>query len=460
MDIVPRRISVEEQPKKQKNKRKKIIKKVIEIVKKKASHRKERNATKLARKGYQRKIREVQRVAKVEKEKSGIIWFFPFSRIVFALSALIIIAVIAFVVLTLNSKLTITLTFTQDVITIEDEIKVDVNEVEINIEDKVIPGKFFEVEKEKWEMFASTGSVEENIKAQGTIKVYNSHNPPRPVALVKNTRFLSSGGGKIFRAIEKIYLPSATIQGGKVIPSVTEIQVIAENVGSDYNIEPSKFSVPGLAGTAIYYTVFAESEEKIYGGAENTVTKITDDDLENAKIEIANIIKSSALTALKRKIPSGFMLDDSAIIEENIETTCFKTADTITPDFNCYGKINLKSIAIETESLKSIALGFLLAVKPSLKELRPESLEISFDVKGESIRAGKMVIGIIASVKSFEQLNKDVLFYQVYGKKADNIRGVILDNFFQIERVELKFWPFWVKRAPKDVDRIKIDLTF
>lgn len=457
MDIVPRRAVLEEQPKKQKRKKRKVREKVRTKVKEQAMRRRKRMQKRRVRKSQKRRSRGSD---KVKREKRGGLWRFPFSRAIFVLGVLIIVVVVIFVVLTLKSKLTLTLTFAQSTITVEDEIEVDIDSTEISVENKVIPGKFFEIEKEKWEIFASTGSVEENVKAEGVIKVYNAHNPPRPVALVAQTRFLSSGGGKIFRAAERIYLPPATIQGGKVVPSVTEIQVVANASGKDYNIEPSKFSVPGLAGTALYYTVSGESEEKMQGGAENTVTKVTEEDLKNAKIELAGILKNSAVIALQRKVPSGFVLDESATIEEDVETTCFKTAETITPDFNCYGKMKLKGLAFQTEDLKSIVLGFFLAVKPSSKELREESLEISSDIKGGSVKVGKMVLSVSAEVKSFEQLNQDLLFYQVYGKKAENIRRVILDNFTQIEKVELRFWPFWVKRAPKDIERIKINLTF
>ena len=463
MDIVPRRTVIEEQPKKQKKNKRKIREKVKEKVKERVTQRRKKTAVKRARKSEQKRNRgpkRVKRVKTAKREKRGGVWLSPFSKVVFALSALIIIVVIVFVVLTLKSKLALTLTFVQNAISIEDEIEVDVDQATVSVENKAIPGKFFEIEKEKWEIFASTGSLEENVKAQGIIKVYNAHNPPRPVALVAQTRFLSSGGGKIFRAQDRIYLPPATIQGGKVVPSVIEVQVMADGTGEEYNIEASKFSVPGLAGTALYYTVSAESEDRIQGGASNTVTKITLDDLKNAKTELASILKNSAIVALRRKIPSGFVLDESAIIAEDVETTCFKTVNTVTPDFNCYGKIKLKGLAFETEHLKNIALGFFLAVKPSLQEMREESLEMSFEMKGEVVRAGKMVLSLSAEAKSFEQLNKDLLFYQVYGKKAENIRRVILDNFSQIEKVELRFWPFWVKRAPKDIERIKIDLTF
>lgn len=466
MDIVPQRPALEEQPKSEKREKKRVGDGLKQGRQRRKEAKQRRTAAKRARKSErkQRKIdegrtkKEARRERK-ERRQQRVRAASPLSRVAFVLGGLIIIAASVFVILSLKSKLSLTLYFAQELITVQDEVEVDVEGTEINVEDKVIPGKFFEIEKEKWEVFAATGRVEEDHRAEGVIKVYNSHNPPRPVALVEKTRFLSSGGGKIFRALERIYLPAASIKGGKVVSSVTEIRVGAAEPGPDYNIEPSKFSVPGLAGTALYYTIWAESEEPMRGGEEGEVAKVTEDDLKDAKAELARLVKNSAITSLERELPSGFVLDEGAVVEEDIETTCFKTAETITPDFNCYGKIKLKGLAFKLEDLKSIALGFIEEVKPSSKELRPGSLEVSFALKGAAAKAGKMVLSVSAEAEAYEQLNQDLLFYQVYGKKAEHIRRVILDNFPQIEKVYLRFWPFWVKRAPKNIERIDINLT-
>lgn len=457
VDIVPQRIALVEQPKKARRRKKKITQKLSQ----KGRAWWARKESRRALKRQERKARRAGRAKKRREQKalSQARGVFSFSKLVFAAAVLVIVAAAVFVVLTLKSKLTLSLYFAQQNIAIEDEVKVDVDQTEPDLENKVIPGKFFEEEKEKWEVFAATGKVAADRKAGGVIKVYNSHNPPRPVTLVSQSRFLSSGGGKIFRALEKIYLPSASIKGGKIVPSVTEIKVEAQEAGADYNIEPSKFSVPGLAGTALYYTVWAESEKPMEGGSEEEVTKVTEDDLENAKQELALILRNSAQNSLKRKVSEGFVLDDSAIVEEDIETTCFNAAETVALDFNCYGKIKLKGLAFKAEDLKNIAFGFIKAVKPSSKELREESLEVSSVLKGVVTKAGKMVLSVSAAAKAYEQLNQDLLFYQIYGKKAEDIRKVILDNFPQIEKVQLSFWPFWVRRAPKNIERINIRLT-
>lgn len=442
LDIVPQEeVVLEEQPKKEKKKKKARGGKIRRKLKEGIEKRKERK----------------ERKERKSKKREG---FFPFSRIFFALGVFVIVAGAVFVILTLKSKLTLTLYFAQEEISVQDEVKVDVEKTEPDLENKVIPGKLFGIEKEKWEVFAATGKVAEDQRAQGLIKAYNSHNPPRPVALVAQTRFLSSGGGKIFLATQKIYLPPASFQGGKLVPSVTEIKVQAQEPGPDYNIAPSKFSVPGLAGTALYYTVWAESGQTMQGGTATEVLKITEDDLKNAKVELAKILRNTAQEGLIRELPKEFiLLQDGATIEEDIETTCFKEAETVAPDFNCRGKINLKGLAFKEEDSKTIALGFLQAIKPSSKELKEDSLEMSFVLRGAAAKAGKMVLSVSAKAKAYERLNQDLLFYQLYGKKAEHIKKLILDNFPQIEKVQLKFWPFWVRTAPKNIERIKIILT-
>ncbi|NQU82627.1 MAG: hypothetical protein HQ539_01635 [Parcubacteria group bacterium] len=411
-------------------------------------------------------IKKTQKGQETKKKKSQanknskIKGLFPFPGLIYVLAGLIVVSAVIFVVFTLKSKLTLTLYFAQEELVITDEIEVNTIQTEVDTESKIIPGRFFELEKEKWEIFPATGKSDANQKSEGIVKVYNSHNPTRPVILVAQTRLLSSGAGKIYRAQEKIYLPPATIKSGKVIPSVTDIKVIAQEAGEDYNIEPATFSVPGLAGSALYYTIWAESEESMKGGSKEEVLQITDDDLRDAKLALTKILENSSTEFLKKKIPTGFILDDGAIIEEDIETTCFKEAGVISPDFNCYGKIKTKGLAFKTEDLKNVVLSLIELIKPSSKELRDESLETSFSPNGAVLKAGKMILSVSSKASVFEQINEDVLFYQIYGKNAEQVRVAILDNFPQIEKIELKFWPFWMKKAPKDIEKIKINLTF
>jgi len=396
---------------------------------------------------------------KEKKEKKVKSSFFPFPGIIIILGFLVIIAVSIFVVLTLKSKLSLTLYYSQENVVITDEIKVDVNEKNADIENRVIPGVFFEIEKEKWEIFSSTGKTDSNQSSGGTIKVYNSHNPPRPVALVAQTRFLSSGAGKIFRAQEKIYLSAAKIIDGKVVPSSIEVEVKAQSPGEEYNVPPSTFSVPGLAGSPLYYTVWGESENGMKGGASNELLKITEADIRDAKTELSQILRNNAIIELKNQIGQGYILDNDAVLEESLDVSCFKDVGVIDSEFSCHGNIKVKGLVFHKDHLKYIAFGIMETQKPANKTLKQESLETSFSVKGTASGVGKMILSISSKASAYEDINQDLLFYEVYGKKAEQIRSIILEKFSQIEKVELRFWPFWIKRAPKDIERISIELS-
>jgi len=61
------------------------------------------------------------------------------------------------------------------------------------------------------------------------------------------------------------------------------VDVVAAAPGEKYNIEPSTFSVPGLAGTPQYAFITAQSFEKFTGGSNEIVPQVTKEDLEMPK---------------------------------------------------------------------------------------------------------------------------------------------------------------------------------
>ena len=168
----------------------------------------------------------------------------------------------------------------------EQDIEVNIAQSSLDIENKIIPGRFFEKQEEKQKTFETFGKKIIEEKAEGIIRVYNEHNPPRPVTLRATTRFLSSEGGKIFRSPEKIYLTAASVVNGKIVPSFKDIRVVAQEGGEDYNIGSSNFSVPGLVGSALYYSVWADSEHGMEGGFRQETQMVTEENIEMAEDEL------------------------------------------------------------------------------------------------------------------------------------------------------------------------------
>lgn len=402
---------------------------------------------------------------KVEVLKKGLkqkpCFRFPrFSKKTLAILGGLILALGVASFFVLRTQLTLYLSPLQETIKIEEEVKVDVAQEALDFQGKIVPGRVFETEEEKWALFQSTGSEFEGEKAKGVISVYNATTPISSLNLREQTRFLSSEGGKIFTAPEKIYLPPATMKGGKVVPSVTEVMVVAQEIGGDCNIGPSKFSVPGLTGTALYYTVWAESSKAMEGGFKKETKKITTEDLETAQTSLKTALKGVAKNSLDNKLPEGFDLKEGAVFEKEAQVSCFQEAGSKVAEFNCQGKIKAEGLAFRTGDLEEMAHQFIAANIPPSKKPVPQAPKMDISPRGTLAEGGKMILSLKIEAKVYEEINRDVFLNQIEAKTQGAIEEIIFKNYPQIENVKFKFWPFWNKKAPSKNDRIKILLTF
>jgi len=354
------------------------------------------------------------------------------------------------------SKLTLYLVPETKSESFEIEVEVNVSQDKVDLRENIIPGRFFETEKEKWQTFESTGKDFLEIKAKGVVKVYNSHTPPRAVALRASTRFLSAEGGKIFRTPEKIYLPPAKISGGKTIPSFKEVQVIAQEAGEEYNIGPSKFSVPGLAGTSLYYTIWAESEDPMTGGLRKEIKKVSEDDLKNAKSILRENLKKLAENSLKNKLSPDFVIAPGASFVENFQSSCLAKAGDEKNQFNCEGKIKIGALAFKLSDLKEIAKNHILSNIPSLKDFDPQSMALEYKSENLLKEDGKMILFLTIKVNIYDKISEEIVKGRVRGKSEKEIRDALNKSYPQIKKMKFDFWPFWVKKAPASQERIKV----
>ncbi len=395
-----------------------------------------------------------KKIKKIKKSKR----FLPRSINIFYLILIfIVICIISVVFLSLQNKMIVTINPLLEPVDSKEEVKVSVSQLTSDFEEKVIPGQFFKTEEEEWNIFQSTGSGEEGGKAEGFVTVYNSHSPARSVVLVEQTRFLSAQEGKTFRVQEKIILPPATNQSGKLVPSSAKVKVVAQEAGESYNISASNFSVPGLAGSELYYSVWAESFEPMIGGFESEVKVVTKEDLETAQESLEQKLEEVARESLKRVIPDGFSLVSDSVFFEDFQSSCFQEQGSYATEFNCYGKIQATGLGFKRSDLRELIKKFITLLISGDKRLSEESLVYDFSSKGSITKSGSIILDINMTGQVYEEINKDVFISQLMGKNKDGIKSMIERDYPQIQSVEIKFWPFWIQSAPKNEEKIILE---
>jgi len=114
--------------------------------------------------------------------------------------------------------------------------------------------------------------------AEGQVKIINTSK--RAQTLIKTTRLLTPEG-LLFRLKEDVSVPA-----GKEIITLAH----ADQTGGQYNIQPTKFTIPGLS-TALQQEIYAVLEKPVTGGLKKTGV-LTENDLESAQEKMKNEIKN------------------------------------------------------------------------------------------------------------------------------------------------------------------------
>jgi len=330
----------------------------------------------------------------------------------------------------------------------------------VDLTNKTIPVQYLEEEKEGSQEFPGTGSASDDGKATGTIKVYNKYDPPAPLTLKAGTHFLSDSG-KYFVTLQKIVIPAAKKSGGKITPGSIEVKVVAAESGPSFNIKSAKFSVPKLAGTPYYYSVYAESSGEMTGGYTGKVKKVTDDDIQEAKATLTKKLLGDAETSLKGNISSEYILLDNAISSETETSSSSVKAGTVAENFTYKAKVIARALVIKKSDLDKFAKDYIISQMPDSKTMLDKSYSISYKAQSVDIQDGKMVLDLEFSSKVYQGIDKNSLVSSFRGMTAAQINDSINNSFGeQVSKVKVSLWPFWVTTAPRNQKVINIDLKF
>jgi len=347
-----------------------------------------------------------------------------------------------------------------EVLSFKEQVMADNSVSTINASGKTIPAQYFSEEKDLWQEFSATGNASNDGKAGGTIVIYNSYTPAAPITLKIGTHFLSDSG-KYFITLQRVVIPAAKKQNNKTIPGSIEVKVQATEAGEEYNIKPSKFSVPKLVGTSYYYSVYAESSQAMAGGFSSAIKKVTEDDIKNAKDNLEKNLSNDIKESLKSKIGEEYILLDNAIVTEITESSSAVKAGAVIDKFNYQAKAKATALVFKKSDLDSFIKEYISSNISAPKTFLEDSLTLKYTPETVDIKDKKTVINLDFSVKTYQIIDKNDLVGLFREKSADEIKEIINNRMGgDVSQVQVNLWPFWTKNAPRDKNKIKVDLKF
>lgn len=299
--------------------------------------------------------------------------------------------------------------------------------------------------------FPATGKRQVERPATGIITVFNSYSSDAQ-QLVEKTRFMAPNG-LLFRLTKTITVPGAKIVDGKIIPSSIDAEVAADAPGPDYNIEPVKlFTIPGFKGSPKYQSFYGESAKSMSGGFIGEVAYPTSDDIAKAKSKSAVDLESDLNTKLFAQVPKEFKILEGA---RSYKTLSQKVDENTDADGNFSVFTEGKSSVI---SFKESDAQELLKKKALI--VNNEDFEVrSFDLKYELARAdfdkGKVTFPVKFQAELARKMDAEAVKNQIVNKTEAELKTMIF-ALPGLESATISLWPFWVKRVPQALDKIKV----
>ncbi len=242
------------------------------------------------------------------------------------------------------------------------------------------------------------------------------------------------------------------------MPGKVVTDVFADKAGEEYNIAPSRFTVPGLKGSEQFDAIYAESSAVFTGGFDGEKYIIDEAELQTAKQQLHIELRDTLIAQLREQVPAGFILYETAItfVFESLPSTEY--GDSLA---------TIKEQArLQVPIFKAKEFATYIAEKsiPDYKDepvyiLDPSTLAFSYtdpltaqaDIAGYT-SLDFTIKGTAKIIWEFdgEKLKKDLLNLQ------KNEATTVFSNYRAIANAEAEIRPFWVSSYPADTDEIEV----
>ncbi len=311
----------------------------------------------------------------------------------------------------------------------------------------IIPGQYFLLSKSGSKIIETSNKSDGlPLKTGGFIDIYNAYSAV-PQKLVAQTRF-ETKDGKIFRIQNPVIVPGAKMSNTKLTPSSIRAAVISDAVGEEYQIGPSYFTIPGFKESPKYAGFYAKSNESMVPSQNHSTLLSQEIERTKKNLEDALVseLKNDTLNTFK---DSGLKLIDGAA---TVRVDDFKAnSETISM------KITWQAVFFKEKDFRALVSYSVSSRYPDLKNFNfgdnityPQATKSDFK-KGE--------IFFTFELDKTNAFTADLagLKKELAGLDENGMRNVISNKNF-INNATISLWPFWVKQAPDNSDKINITI--
>ena len=302
--------------------------------------------------------------------------------------------------------------------------------------------------------FDATGTKDIGDKAKGTITVRNCYYANGELTLPAGTKFTGQNG-KVYLSTKAVAVPGRVpgcSDKSSALAGKVSVAVEAQNIGPEYNVGAQKYTLNVIGD------VDGIDTEGMTGGTHQTVTVVSQADVDKAKQQLSAQNESAAKIELKKQ----FTADDLVIEESYMVQSSEPTSSPAIGEPASRAKLTLETtytyVAVSRADVKQVlqsAVNDVLKNKSDQQTYTLGENSITFQTF-RKLDTGGFAAKLNTSGSIGPKIDTDALAKQLVGKRYGEIQA-ITNDIPGVDHVEITLSPFWVTTAPS---ADKIDIKF
>lgn len=374
------------------------------------------------------------------------------TKIIFAVSILVILPLSLYAGLVVLPRANITIKLARKNWSFNDAVLADANLSKIDYASNKIPAQIFKDNRNLALSFPTNSKKKIEDKASGAITIYNGFSST-PQALIQGTRFQSSDG-KIFRLAKKIIVPGAKIVDGKIETSEINAEIIADKPGEEYNISTSSsLELPGFKGNAKYGLIYGLIKTPLTHGFIGEIASPTFQEIKSAKDEAYKNLESSMKSLLIAKAPRELKYIDGSI-SFRMKNQEVQTDPKDASRFSIFSEGEISTIGFNEKDLLSLVSEKIKDGEGADMDIKNFTVNYNLNPKA-NLTANQISFKVDYKATLAKQLSASDLKSKLSNKSETEVKALIF-SVSGLESAEVSFWPFWIKKVP---EQSKINLV-
>lgn len=329
------------------------------------------------------------------------------------------------------------------------EIKVDPSANSADISERILPAEKIETAVSGDKTKSSTGVKTVGEKAKGEVTLYRVGSS----LTLKEGTLVNGPSNLNFTLEDEVEIAS----GSASSPSTTKAQVLAEDIGSDYNLAAeTSFTIEGYSASDIE----AKNEGAFSGGSSKEINIVSEEDITNLEEDLRTELLDRAKENLEEKVSA-----DSVFIDESIEAQVSsrdfsKKAGDEAESIKLSMDIDTVAYTVSKEKMAELAKNVLEDKIPDKFVLRKEQIDVEFSLKESAEEVFIFDSRVVANL--LPEVDPEEIANQVRGKYPQVAQEYMKRQIPGFARAKVTITPYLpgkLNSLPRVVDNIDIEIS-